>query len=315
MEFTVRAASGTHDYPLPIDHSLSWQDNTARLEIGHVPEGHIIIPSFSQLPDQGRLPSFSFTLTAADHHPVQLQRVPAKNKNDCSRGGSDESISTHIDCFHTHRPQEEVTISVELDEPPLQSSLMVVSIRPLQMEVALPTQSNIRLEPPEAISQMSAPKDIRQRICSPTATAMCLSTYQNIGDWLTIVDKCADPLSRAFGVWPLAIRAANGFGVHGAVEALVTWDAAYEALHSGHPIVCSINFAKGELTGAPLTQTSGHLVVLYGFDEKHAYVMDPAADSGERVQRRYDLSEFSQAWLHERGAAYIFSGHAHTLSH
>ena len=144
---------------------------------------------------------------------------------------------------------------------------------------------------------------------------MALSTHlETIEDrWLDIVERCHDPVSNAYGSWPLAIKVANELGVQAAVETFTDWQTAHRALAGGHPIVCSINFAKGKLEGAPLSQSSGHLVVLYGIAEGYVDVMDPAAPSSTEVAMQYDIDEFSNAWLHQRGAAYIFSDHAHTF--
>ena len=59
-----------------------------------------------------------------------------------------------------------------------------------------------------------------------------------------------------------------------------------------------------ELPGAPLTDTGGHLVVVYGAGPAEVAVCDPAAAEGE-VVRVYPAAAFSRAWLRQRGAAYI----------
>ncbi|MCY3795839.1 MAG: peptidase C39 family protein, partial [Gammaproteobacteria bacterium] len=61
----------------------------------------------------------------------------------------------------------------------------------------------------------------------------------------------------------------------------------------------------GELPGAPLSKTAGHLVTRYGVDGDAVLVNDPAAGDAAGVPRRYDLEAFSRAWLRRRGAAYI----------
>ena len=52
-------------------------------------------------------------------------------------------------------------------------------------------------------------------------------------------------------------------------------------------------------------------MVLYGVEFEgesgFALVMDPAAESHAEVARRYPLEAFSQAWLGQRGGAYLFS--------
>ena len=321
MKFTLRAATGTPSYPLPITQTIKWQENRTSIALGHVPAGHIIVPSFSFIPSihspQIKSSTYVFSLQAKDHHDVYLQRVPAKGTQHCARGGSDTSVSTHIDCYHTHKNLDEVVLSLELDATIPEEALLSVSVRPIVIDPPNPKPRQIKLPQPVAISQMTGPEKIRQRICSPTALCMSLSIHR--GDiknhWLNIVERCHDPVSNAYGSWPLAIKVANEYGVQAAVETFTDWQAVHSALAGGHPIVCSINFAKGKLQGAPLAQTSGHLVVLYGVTDTYVNVMDPAAASNSEVAMQYDIDEFSSAWLHQRGAAYIFSDHAYSLSH
>ena len=118
--------------------------------------------------------------------------------------------------------------------------------------------------------------------------------------------------TKAYGVWPLAIRWASLHGVIGAVEAFSDWDTARACIAADAPLVCSIRFDRDGLRGAPLERTGGHLVVLYGIDGDEVLVKDPAASTHSEVERRYDASQFSAAWLTRRGAAYVLAPHQTT---
>ncbi len=107
-----------------------------------------------------------------------------------------------------------------------------------------------------------------------------------------------------YGVWPLALAAAARRGCLGAVEVFDRWDEALAVLENGVPLVTSIRFSAGELPGAPLTETGGHLVVVHGVSGDTVRVCDPAAPHGD-VLRDYPADAFSRAWLRHRGAAYI----------
>ena len=84
---------------------------------------------------------------------------------------------------------------------------------------------------------------------------------------------------------------------------------------SGIPLVVSIRFARGELTGAPISSTSGHLVVLAGLTAAgDPIVMDPAAPSDATVRRTYDRAQFERAWIGgSGGTAYVLRDKAHHL--
>ena len=217
-----------------------------------------------------------------------------------------ERVTTRIDCFHTEAdlPASRLRFTLGRAEPPSRH-LLAVTVRPLEMRPQTPKATRTATPPPPALSQMQAPKTIQQRICSPTALAMTLKAVDAGIDWLEVVEGCFDQRTQSYGCWPMAIRCAAGFGRLGAVEALPGWEPAIQVLRAGLPIVASIDFAAGELPGAPLSQTAGHLVTCYGVDGDAVLVNDPAAGDAGGVPRRYDLEAFSQAWLCRRGAAYI----------
>ena len=136
---------------------------------------------------------------------------------------------------------------------------------------------------------------------------MALSAYPDPPSWDDTVAACYDPATKAYGVWPLAVRWAASRGVVAAVETFVDWQSAAACLQAGIPLVCSIDFKQGKLDNAPLAQTGGHLVVLHGMDENEVLVKDPGAADHDAVARRYDGNQFTEAWLARRGAAYVFA--------
>lgn len=318
MNFVTRLATRTDiNYPLPIDAELTWTQSGStwccEIPLPDLPENHIVAPSLSMLDASA---AYTFTIEARDVAPVNLQRVPAETDAHKASGGSEAHFSTHIDCWHTHRTVHNVLVSARvISESPPANALLTVSCRALQAAVDCDLSAEVVLPQPDPISQMEALPPIRQRICSPTALTMCLSAIVDTPPWQEITAKCLDPLTRAYGSWPVAVRAANDYGVHGAVELLYDWGSVHDTLASGVPIVCSINFKQGELDDAPLQQTAGHLVLLYGYDKNRAWVLDPAGNTKNEVPKRYDLEQFSKAWLHQRGAAYIFCRDAYPLSH
>jgi hypothetical protein len=118
----------------------------------------------------------------------------------------------------------------------------------------------------------------------------------------------ADVFHRAtdrYGVWPAAIRAAAARGVAGYLIRFPDWSAAAWCLARGIPIIASIRYAAGELTGAAVEETTGHLVVLTGYENGVVLVNDPAAPTGDTVPRRYRRDELTRAWLERAGVGYV----------
>ena len=62
-----------------------------------------------------------------------------------------------------------------------------------------------------------------------------------------------------------------------------------------------------QLSGAPIASSSGHLLVLAGFDAQgNPMVNDPAAPSDQSVQRTYRRAQFERLWLaRSGGTAYV----------
>ncbi len=217
-----------------------------------------------------------------------------------------EDVSAHIDCFHTESDLPESRLLVRLAQPePPERFLITLSIRPLRIDPNIPANTHIVLAQPPPTSQMLGPKPIRRRICSPTALTMVLRAAQPAITWRSAVDACFD--GRFYGSWPLAIRCAGLHGRLGAVEAVTSWEPILRVLRSGSPVVASIRFDRNALPGAPLAETQGHLVAVYGIDGNEVLVCDPAAPDNASVPRSYDLGAFTNAWLRHRGAAYLLA--------
>lgn len=297
-------------YPLAVSGSARWTvsraDSELVLPVPDLDAGTLLVPSLAlpRLHRRDPTPYRWILESAAGRWP--LPRVPSSRTLAAAPGAAGPGpVSTHIDCFCLHEPLTGGRLRLELTGPPPPRYLLTVSARPMMAaDPALPERHVALLEPPPVRSQVTAPDDIALRICSPTCVSMVLDLWQRPHDWLTLVAGCLDPATRTYGVWPLAVAAAAAHGVIGAVEVFADWDEPLRVLERGVPLVTSIRFQTGELPGAPLDATNGHLVVLHGAGPDQVEVCDPAAGP-DGVRRRYDTAAFSRAWLRQRGAAYI----------
>ena len=342
MRFIKRLATHLQsvDFPLPIHAPADWQRiESAEINQGslwrtsialpEVPEAHIIVPSLSCLEgayqyqwivSRGALSGSGSGSGSAENLSALAPITPAgSTAHPIFVVAHDAQVTLlgKIDCWHTESPLTESRAHVLLWLPnsssPPRQDLLTITVRPIDLEdIQLPhAEDSISLPMPRAISQMQAEPGIAKRICSPTATAMAVAGNQALEQWPRAVTACLDPHTKAYGKWPLAIYWASQNARIGAIEALADWQAALTVLNNGSPVVCSIRFGKDDLPGAPMQQTGGHLVVLYGleFEGEHGYalVMDPGAAAAAEVARRYPLKAFSDAWLSHRGGAYLFS--------
>jgi len=143
--------------------------------------------------------------------------------------------------------------------------------------------------------------------CSPTSTSMVLG-YLN-GDTgpceprvRAAVDGVFDWVYNGHGNWPFNTAYASTFGYEGYVARFTSLDRAEEYVAAGVPVIMSVAWGTGDLTGSGVDSTNGHLVVLVGFDAAgNLIINDPASPTNDSVQRTYLRSEFEPLWLQASG--------------
>ncbi|MEV7430325.1 MULTISPECIES: C39 family peptidase [unclassified Nocardioides] len=166
--------------------------------------------------------------------------------------------------------------------------------------------------------------------CSPTSTSMVLGYYDALppaadrawvgsGHTDPWVDHAArmtyDAAYRGTGNWPFNTAYAAPLAGHAFVTRLRSLREAERLVKAGIPVVTSVSFGRGELSGAPISATNGHLLVVVGFTSTGDVVVnDPAAPRNSGVRRTYDRGEFEDAWLPTSGGlAYVIHDDAHPL--
>ena len=292
-------------YPLDCHGQLDWQSNrggarAASITLPDIPADTILVPSLSlKSRDDYR---FQFVLTLGANrwplHAVPCESVPEADAN--------PAVSTHIDCFHIHEALHEAQIEIEIKGLRDESAyLLALTARDLNRGKIPPPTTTARCPAPPAISQMALGADLGPRVCSPTCTTMVLAQFGKEPDLAAVSAACFDPVSKLYGIWPLALRAASHAGCLGAVEVFDDWQAPQRVIAAGLPLIASIRFAAQGLRGSPMQATSGHLVVVHAIGPNRVQVCDPAATDASDVPRTYDTHDFARAWLEHRGAAYI----------
>ncbi len=149
--------------------------------------------------------------------------------------------------------------------------------------------------------------------CSPTSTTMVLGYYDALpgpGAYAWVKDGHADPqvdhgarmvydtTLEGTGNWAFNTAYAARRVGHGHVTRLRNLRGAESFIERGVPLVVSVTFGRGQLSGAPISSTNGHLLVIVGFTKAGDVVVnDPAASSNAGVRRTYDRRQFEDAWL------------------
>jgi hypothetical protein len=168
-----------------------------------------------------------------------------------------------------------------------------------------PTLWNRSLAVP-ACSQMVYP-DGGEVWCSPTSTSMV------VGYWDGDTGPCEprvraavagvyDWLYNGHGNWPFNTAYAATHNLSGHVARFTSLAQAEPWIAAGVPVIFSFAWKQGQLTGAPIRSSSGHLAVLVGFDAAgNPIVNDPAAPSNATVRRTYLRTELESLWLERSG--------------
>jgi hypothetical protein len=147
--------------------------------------------------------------------------------------------------------------------------------------------------------------------CSPTAVSMALAYWQRetgpceprVRD---AVAGVYDFLYDGHGNWPFNTAFASARGFEAWVGRFTTMAEAERWLDAGVPLVISYAWGKGDLAGAPIPSSNGHLALLVGFDaDGNPVVNDPAAAADADVRRTYPREELETLWLkHSGGTVY-----------
>jgi hypothetical protein len=166
--------------------------------------------------------------------------------------------------------------------------------------------------------------------CSPTSTSMVLGYYHALpprtaygwvpaghpNPWVDFAARSTyDHSYDGTGNWPFNTAYAATRTGHAFVTRLRNLREAGLFIAAGIPVVASIAFGSGELDGAPISASNGHLVVIVGFTAAgNVVVNDPAASRNQTVRRTYDRGQFEDAWIPKSGGtAYVITDADHPL--
>jgi hypothetical protein len=175
--------------------------------------------------------------------------------------------------------------------------------------------------------------------CSPTSTTMVLAYYDALPPrrayrWVdpSYPDRVVPQVARMVydthlggtGNWPFNTAYAASRTGSAFVTRLRNLREAERFIAAGIPLIASVTFSAGQLSGAPISSTDGHLLVIVGFTKSGDVVVnDPAASSRAGVRRTYDRGQFEDAWLKRYpsgssmrgsgGLVYVIHDDAHPL--
>jgi hypothetical protein len=152
--------------------------------------------------------------------------------------------------------------------------------------------------------------------CSPTSVTMILGYWDaklntNLADTVPEAAKAMwDTVYDGSGNWAFNMAYASSKGLKAYVHRLSSLAQAESYISKGIPLALSIAWGVGELEGAHITKSGGHLVVLRGFTKSGDVIInDPAAKTDAGVRTVYQRAQLERAWIgHSGGVVYVIEG-------
>lgn len=148
--------------------------------------------------------------------------------------------------------------------------------------------------------------------CSPTSIAMVLAYWNGYRGApeprvRRTVRGVYDREYRGHGNWAFGAAYAATQGLRAQVARLGSLREAERWIAAGVPVVFSVAWGAGDLDGAAIRSSAGHLAVLVGFErDGDPIVNDPAARTNRAVRRTYPRAQLERLWLeHSGGTVYL----------
>ncbi len=165
----------------------------------------------------------------------------------------------------------------------------------------------VRELPVSPRSQLETPDKDKHDLCSPTSLSMLLEFWGRKRTTQTVAQGVRDRTSLLYGNWPANAAYAAAAGLDARVARLNSLDDLQDEVAAGRPVAVSVTFGPGELPGAPIRRTAGHLMVVIGFTKTGDVIVDdPAAKTRAQVRRVYPRAAFHKVWrVNKRGLAYL----------
>lgn len=213
-----------------------------------------------------------------------------------SLDGADAKTRIVVDVLRSDVPLSAIGVAgtVELDA-------IAVSVPP-PADARAPLRSRTAPLDVPALSQYSPAHPDERGWCSAAALAMLLRCHGVDVDVPTVARNVFDASYGGTGNWAFNVAYAGARGLRGVVAYLRGIDHVAAFVEAGLPVAISIGWNAGELPGAPLEHSDGHLLVVRGVEPSHVLVNDPAHDG---VATRYPRAALDFAFRMHGGVAYL----------
>ena len=179
---------------------------------------------------------------------------------------------------------------------------LVAFSSPVRAQPSLPYARDALILDVPARSQYSEGENARGW-CSPASLAMIHAFHAVDRAVASTAQAVFDRAYNGTGNWAFNVAYSGRLGLRGVVAHLRNLDHAQRLIERNLPIAISYSWSSGELPGAPLERSDGHLAVLCGFTrDGDCAVNDPAAPN---VRVVYPRGALEHIWQRNEGVAYV----------
>jgi len=209
-----------------------------------------------------------------------------------------EDVTVDVDVIRSTQPFD----GMELRAPDVEFNALGFAT-PAHCKPSLPYAASARVLDVPARSQYVAPEE--RGWCSPASLSM-LNAYHGLDYDVTATARAVfDRAYNGTGNWSFNVAFSGSLGLRAAVVYLRNLDHAQRFIEAGLPIAISYSWSDGELPGAPIEHSEGHLAVLCGFIENGDCAMnDPAAPN---IRAAYPRGAIERIWQRNNGIAYAIA--------
>ncbi|HEX8806428.1 MAG TPA: C39 family peptidase [Candidatus Aquilonibacter sp.] len=224
-----------------------------------------------------------------------VQWQPSGRKS-LSASSDRDGVNVDVDVLQAEQPFDGLQLLAEGIDFNL-----VAFAAPTRVVPSLPYARDAMILDVPARSQYVLPEE--RGWCSAASLSM-VNAYHGIDR--SVEETARAVLDRAYngtGNWAFNTAFSGSLGLRAAVAYLQNLDQAARLIERNLPVIISYSWREGELPGAPIPHSDGHLVVLRGFTENgDCAINDPAAD-GVRVV--YPRGAIEAIWQRNNGVAYV----------
>jgi hypothetical protein len=209
-----------------------------------------------------------------------------------------EGVHVQVDVIAADQPFD----GIELFAEGVEFNLLAFS-SPVPTPASPPYANDARILDVPAYSQYAVEGE--RGWCSPASLAM-VNAYHGIQ--VSVEETARGVDDRAYngtGNWSFNVAFSGSLGLRAVVAHLPNLAAAQRLIERNLPLVLSYSWAAGELPGAPIERSDGHLVVLRGFTRNgDCAINDPAAPGVHVV---YPRGAIERLWQRNHGVTYVIA--------